>query len=166
MSERILTFLQSGQNCIGIELVLVPRHLQSRLISLILPRVKALRPGVDVGSLISSQPIAKLESIIAEAEGSGAKLLCGGRRHQHPAFPQASYFQPTLLTDVTFDMAVAQNELFAPVMSIIPYDSVDEVIQHLNNSRFGLGAGVYGENKAECERVAQALECGMVSINE
>ena len=63
-------------------------------------------------------------------------------------------------------MTVAQNELFAPVMSIIPYDSVDEVIQHLNKSRFGLGAGVYGENKAECERVAQALECGMVSINE
>ena len=64
------------------------------------------------------------------------------------------------------NMDVAKNELFAPVMSIVPYDSVDEMVNLLNRSRFGLGAGVYGETKAECQRVAGLLQCGMVAINE
>lgn len=64
------------------------------------------------------------------------------------------------------DMDVAKNELFAPVMSIVPYDDVDEMIELLNRSRFGLGAGVYGESKRECKRVAGLLQCGMVAINE
>jgi len=63
-------------------------------------------------------------------------------------------------------MEVAKNELFAPVMSVVPYDDVDEMVELLNKSRFGLGAGVYGENKRECKRVAGLLQCGMVAINE
>ena len=92
--------------------------------------------------------------------------MAGGKRFAHPDFPGASYFEPTLIVDVTMNMEVAKNELFAPVMSIVPYDDVDEMVELLNKSRFGLGAGVYGENKRECKRVAGLLQCGMVAINE
>lgn len=122
--------------------------------------------GQDVGSLISSTPIGRLESLIEKSVAQGAKLLAGGRRYDHPEYPAASYFQPTLLGDVTMDMEVAKNELFAPVMSVVVYDDVDKAVEMLNKSRFGLGAGVYGENKRECERVAGLLQCGMVAINE
>ena len=158
--------LQAGQNCIGIELVFVPRSLYDPLIALIRPRVQALRPGTDVGSLFSSVPITKLEKIIQSAEKQGAEILAGGKRYIHPEYPEASYFEPTLVGNVSMDMDIAQTELFAPVMSVVPYDSVDEAVEWLNNSRFGLGAGVYGNDLKECRRVAAALEVGMVSINE
>lgn len=70
------------------------------------------------------------------------------------------------MIDVTMDMDIAKEELFAPIMTVVCYDEVDEAVKRLNESRFGLGAGVYGSNKAECERVAAKLECGMVSLNE
>lgn len=92
--------------------------------------------------------------------------MTGGKRYNHPDYPSASYFQPTLVTDVTMDMEMAKTELFAPVMSIVPYDEVDEAIEWLNSSRFGLGAGVYGESRKQCETVASRLQCGMVAINE
>ena len=100
------------------------------------------------------------------ATSGGAKILTGGKPYIHPTRPHASYFEPTLVVDVTMDMDIAQNELFAPVMSIVPYDDVDEAVEWLNKSRYGLGAGVYGDNKRECRRVAGLLECGMVAINE
>lgn len=130
------------------------------------PCVKSSRPGKDVGSLISHTPIPRLESILSEAVSAGAKILVGGKQYHHPDHPHGAYFQPTLIVDVTMDMDVAKEELFAPVMTVVVYDDVEEAIGWLNKSRFGLGAGVYGEDKGQCERVAGRLECGMVSINE
>lgn len=131
-----------------------------------LPRISALRPGLDLSSLISHAPIARLQTILAQAESSGARILTGGKPYSHPDFPHASYFEPTLITDVTMDMDVAKEELFAPVMTVVPYDDVDEAVGWMKRSRFGLGGGVYGDDREECRRVAQQLECGMVSINE
>ncbi|KAK6908563.1 meiotic Sister-Chromatid recombination aldehyde dehydrogenase [Kwoniella mangroviensis CBS 8886] len=155
-------FQSAGQNCIGIELFLVHRSQYSRFIEIMKPRVKALRPGIDVGSLISHAPIKKLETILASAEKSGARILAGGKAYVHPTYPQASYFEPTLVVDVNMNMAIAQEELFAPVMTVVPYDDIDEAIEWLNKSRYGLGAGVYGKNKGECRRAAERLECGML----
>lgn len=64
------------------------------------------------------------------------------------------------------DMPIAKEELFAPVMTVVPYDDVNEAVEWLNKGKFGLGGGVYGKDKKECRRVAEKLECGMVAINE
>ena len=64
------------------------------------------------------------------------------------------------------DMDIAAEELFAPIMTVVCYDDVDEAVKRLNESRFGLGASVYGANRKECHDVARRLQCGMVSINE
>jgi acyl-CoA reductase-like NAD-dependent aldehyde dehydrogenase len=137
-----------------------------RFLALVENRIKALRPGKDVSSLISQQPIARLESLLAKAESEGARIIHGGKRYHHPDRPHGAYFTPTLVVDVTMDMDIAKEELFAPVMSVVGYDTVDEAIGWLNNSRFGLGASVFGNDKRECQEVASRLECGMVSINE
>jgi acyl-CoA reductase-like NAD-dependent aldehyde dehydrogenase len=144
----------------------VPRSLYPQLIALILPRIQALRFGTDLGSLISSTPLSQLTSILSSATSKGAKILHGGKAYTHATYPNASYFEPTLVVDVTMDMEIAKRELFAPVMSVVCYDNVDDIVAILNRGRFGLGAGVYGDDKAECQRVAGMLECGMVSINE
>ena len=137
-----------------------------RFLSLVENKIKALRPGKDVSSLISQQPIARLESLLAKAVSEGAKIIHGGKRFSHPDRPHGAYFTPTLVVDVTMDMDIAKEELFAPVMSVVGYETVDEAIVLLNASRFGLGASVFGNNKKECQEVASRLECGMVSINE
>ncbi|ORY34610.1 putative meiotic recombination-related protein [Naematelia encephala] len=159
-------FQSAGQNCIGIELFLVPRSLYPKFIAIVEPRVRALRLGMDVGSLISHTPIKRLESLLESATQAGARVLVGGKQYHHPDHPHGAYYEPTLVVDVNMDMGIANEELFAPVMTVVPYDDVDEALGWLNGSRFGLGAGVYGEDRRECERVAGLLQCGMVSIND
>ncbi|WVQ77511.1 hypothetical protein IAR50_007197 [Cryptococcus sp. DSM 104548] len=159
-------FQSSGQNCIGIELFLVHRSQYARFLEILTPRVRALRPGKDVGSLISHLPIPKLESLLSSAVSSGARVLAGGKQFVHPDYPEGAYFEPTLVVDVKMNMELAKEELFAPVMTVVPYDNVDEAVSWLSNSRFGLGGGVYGKDRAQCRSVAERLECGMVAIND
>jgi acyl-CoA reductase-like NAD-dependent aldehyde dehydrogenase len=152
---------------------MVHRSLYPRFLEIMTPRVAKLRLGpflsatdVDVGSLISHQPIAKLEAVLDSAVKAGARVLAGGTSFLHPDYPQGAYFQPTLIADVTMDMAIAKEELFAPVMTVVPYDDVDEAIDWLNRGRFGLGGSVFGRDRIECRKVAARLECGMVAVNE
>ncbi|TXT12996.1 hypothetical protein VHUM_01397 [Vanrija humicola] len=159
-------FQSAGQNCIGIELFLVPRARQEEFIALLLPRVQALRVGTDVGALISHAPIKRLERIVQAAQAQGARLLAGGSQYHHPERTQGAYFEPTLIADVTLDMEIATEELFSPVMTVVPYDDIDTALEQLRASRFGLGGSVYGKAKGECMRVADALQCGMVSLND
>ncbi|KAL7425233.1 Meiotic Sister-Chromatid recombination aldehyde dehydrogenase [Cryptotrichosporon argae] len=161
-------FQSAGQNCIGIELFLVPRALYPRFLSIMAPRVSALRLGLDVGALISHAPLARLERLVAAAVAGGARVLAGGRRgaHPDPAHAHGAYFEPTLIADVGFHMDIAREELFAPVMAVVPYDDVEHALTWLNRSRFGLGAGVYGADRDECMRAAERIECGMVAIND
>lgn len=79
-------------------------------------RVEQLRPGVDVGAMISGNRLAHLEKLVANAVKAGARIVVGGRAYKHPDRVGAQYFQPTLLADVTRDMAIAQEECFAPIM--------------------------------------------------
>ena len=143
-----------------------PRSHYQTLISVLQPRIAALRVGTDVGSLISYDRITRLTEICENAKTAGADILSGGQAFDGLSETEGSYFQPTLVGNVKMDMEIAQEELFAPVMSVVPYDDVDEAVEWLNTSRFGLGAGVYGNDRAECRRVAKKLQCGMVSINE
>lgn len=100
------------------------------------------------------------------ARNQGARVVTGGRRYSHPDRPHAAYFQPTLVVDATMEMDIVRQELFAPVMTVVCYDTVDEGVDMLNSGRYGLGASVFGNNKHECQWVAARLQCGMVSINE
>jgi len=172
----------NGQNCIGIERFIVHRSIYQQFIDIMQPRVAALRCGpslssapgkadgpietVDCGSMISSRLFNDLESILSSAEKQGARILAGGKRLDHPVWKSGHYFQPTLIVDVTTDMDIARNELFAPVMTVMPYDTIEEAVAIANSTRYGLGSAVFGNDKTECRQVAAALKTGMVAINE
>jgi acyl-CoA reductase-like NAD-dependent aldehyde dehydrogenase len=141
---------------------------------------------VDCGAMISSRLAGQLEDMLAKAEKGGARIVVGGKRHRHPDWPEGHYFQPTLIADVTPEMDVAKHEresffqhlllaarcsrtvriVFAPVMNVIPYDTVDEAIKIANGTRYGLGSAVFGNDRDECRFVAERLDVGMVAINE
>ncbi|UZJ51752.1 hypothetical protein CBS101457_001072 [Exobasidium rhododendri] len=166
-------FGAAGQNCIGAERFIVSKKILYRFIVAIEPKVRSLRLGsfldekeVDVGAMISDNRFGTLESLIADAVKGGARLLAGGKRYRHPKYPSGHYFEPTLIVDVTPDMAIAQEELFAPVFLVMTFDTIEEAITLANSTRYGLGSSVFGGDSDDCHMVADRLECGMVNIND
>ena len=174
-------FQSAGQNCIGIERVVAMPQAYERLINMLEPRVKALRLGndldtkaggeVDVGAMVSAASFDKLERLIGAAVAQGARLLAGGQRHKHPKYPAGHYFEPTLLVDVTPDMAIAQEELFAPVAVLMRAESPQHAVTIANGTMYGLGCSVFGPTgssaaRAQLQWVAKNSQTGMVAIND
>jgi acyl-CoA reductase-like NAD-dependent aldehyde dehydrogenase len=170
-------FQNAGQNCIGIERLLVHRDQHDEVFHLISDRARGLRiggalsaddvgTGVDVGSMISLERFQNLQDMVEAAERQGAHVAIGGRRRDHPYLTNGAFFEPTVIGDVQRDMDIVQKELFAPIALVMPYDTIDDAIEIANESRFALGASVFGPEKYECLDVAKKLQCGMVSIND
>lgn len=168
------TFQSAGQNCIGIERVIVSAKNYDKLVSILNERVGQLRLGsdidnleeVDMGAMISDNRFEQLEYMIADAVSKGAKLLHGGSRFNHPNYPQGHFFLPTLLVDVTEEMEVAQNEVFGPILTVIKANNTEDCIRLANSAPFGLGGSIFGSNYQECNMVANSLLTGNVAIND
>jgi acyl-CoA reductase-like NAD-dependent aldehyde dehydrogenase len=116
--------------------------------------------------MISPASFDTLESLIAEAVAQGARLLAGGKRYEHPVHGRGHYFAPTLLVDVTRDMRIAQEELFAPVFLVMRAESVSDAIALANSTIYALGASVFGYRAEEIRAVVRGVEAGMVSVND
>ncbi|SCU88439.1 LAFA_0E12706g1_1 [Lachancea sp. 'fantastica'] len=168
------TFQSSGQNCIGIERVIVSAKNYDKMVSILEKRVGKLRLGsdidnledVDMGAMISDNRFTQIENMIESAVKQGARLLHGGTRYKHPNYPQGHYFQPTLLVDVTPEMEIAQNEVFGPVLTMMRGQDTEDCIRLANSAPFGLGGSVFGNDYAECNYVADHLQSGNVAIND
>ncbi|KAI1125791.1 Aldehyde/histidinol dehydrogenase [Nemania abortiva] len=165
------TFQASGQNCIGIERIIATPKVYDRLVALLTPRVRALRLGLDkdVGAMVSDASFTRLEGLVADAVASGAKLLAGGKRYVHPDHPSGFYFTPTLLADVTPDMAIANEECFGPIMIVLraPDSSASSVLSLANAPAFGLGASVYGSDSDPTLRaIVRGIRAGGVAVND
>ncbi|KAJ7739684.1 meiotic sister-chromatid recombination aldehyde dehydrogenase [Mycena maculata] len=171
-------FQNVGQNCIGIERVIVHQSQHNELYDLLQKRVEMLRLGpvlaptdtgfvntVDSGAMISRDRFESLANVIQEANDQGADVH-GGAQYQHVYQDKGYYFQPTIVGPVTPAMRIAQEELFAPVATLMPYDTLEEAIDIANGTRYGLGASVFGPSQDLCVEVAKQLECGMVSVND
>ncbi|GAA5985650.1 hypothetical protein JCM11641_001462 [Rhodosporidiobolus odoratus] len=169
-------FQSMSQNCIGIERFLVHSSLYDSFLDDMTARIRDLRCGdvlsssaasnrIDVGAMVTDRMFDQLEGLIEEAMRQGARCLVGGKRARKEDVGEGHYFQPTLLVDVTPSMAIAQNELFAPVMTVMKYDTLEEGVEIANGTRYGLGASVFGKDKKQCRWIMDRLDCGMVCSN-
>ncbi|KAK4959222.1 Meiotic Sister-Chromatid recombination aldehyde dehydrogenase [Elasticomyces elasticus] len=173
-------FQSAGQNCVGIERVIAMPQAYDRLLELLQPRIASLRQGddlssddgtVDVGAMVSGASFSRLESLIDDAVAKGARLLVGGHAYQHPQHPQGHYFTPTLLVDVTPDMRIAHEELFAPLCVLMRASSVEFALATTNSTPYGLGCSVFGPSstsaaRANLQYIANNVRTGMVAIND
>ncbi|KAL5606351.1 hypothetical protein BROUX41_002768 [Berkeleyomyces rouxiae] len=165
------TFQSAGQNCIGIERIIVVPELLDAFVAKVAPRVKALRlgPEADIGAMISATAFERLEDLVADAVAKGATLMAGGKRYVHPEYPKGHYFQPTLLVNVTPAMKIANEECFGPIMTVMSTKdaSAESILAVANAPAFGLGASVFGkESDPVVQAVVDGVRSGNVAIND
>jgi acyl-CoA reductase-like NAD-dependent aldehyde dehydrogenase len=159
-------FQNCGQNCVGLERLLVQAPLYERAVAEITRRVRGLRQGppldaeVDVGALTMPRAWVKMEALVADAVAHGARLLAGGQRNTVAGWPHGFYFAPTVLADVTPAMRIAQEEVFGPIVVIMRFSTDAEALSLVNACAYGLGASVFSTNADRAERLVRGIRSG------
>jgi acyl-CoA reductase-like NAD-dependent aldehyde dehydrogenase len=154
-------FSYAGQTCISVQRILVERSVYGKFLDLLLAGVRKLRTGdpleetTDLGPLIRESDTIRAADWIQEAVRGGARLLCGGQR-------RGSMLEPTVLTGTRSDMKVNCQEVFAPVVTVEPYDSFDTALRQVNSSAYGLQAGIFTRDAKLLFNAYEELEVGGV----
>jgi betaine-aldehyde dehydrogenase len=163
-------FLNSGQTCTALTRMLVPRDKQAEAIGFAVDQAAKLTLGDPfdessrLGPLVSDVQRDRVRGYIRKGVEEGARLVTGGA-DAPPGLDRGYYVQPTIFADVRPDMTIAQEEIFGPVLSIIPYDTEDEAVRIANDTMYGLAGGVWSGDAARAERVARQLRTGQVEVN-
>jgi aldehyde dehydrogenase (NAD+) len=162
-------FLNSGQTCSALTRMLVPRSLQDKVVELAKDKAESITvgpadSGSDLGPLISAVQRDRVRGYIQKGVDEGATLVTGGA--EAPEGLDTGYFvRPTVFADVTPDMTIAQEEIFGPVLCIMPYDSEDEAVEIANSTIYGLAGGVQSSSLDRAKAVARRLRTGQVEVN-
>ncbi len=164
-------FFSAGQVCTNGTRVFVHRSILQAFEARIVERVRRIRigkpsdPATNFGPLVSHAQLDKVLGYIESGRREGARLVAGGARIVHGDFARGLFVQPTVFADCRDDMKIVREEIFGPVMSLLSFDTEDEVVARANNTRYGLAAGVVTENLARAHRVIHRLEAGICWVN-
>jgi acyl-CoA reductase-like NAD-dependent aldehyde dehydrogenase len=163
-------YQNSGQTCSALTRMLVPRNRVAEAEQIAAKAAQTFSVGdpfeatTRLGPLVSAVQLERVRGYIKKGQEEGAKLVTGGA--DLPASVEKGYFvQPTVFSDVTNDMTIAQEEIFGPVLSIIPYDDEEDAIRIANDTVYGLAAGVWSGDPERAKRVARRLRSGQVEVN-
>lgn len=163
-------YLNSGQTCSALTRMLVPRSKLAEVEDLAIAAASGLSPADPVtgssllGPLVSDAQVQRVRDYITKGIDEGARLILGGVTPPE-GLERGHYVQPTIFSDVRNDMTIAQEEIFGPVLSIIPYDSEQEAIDIANDSVYGLAGGVWASSDEKAFEVARKIRTGQVEIN-
>lgn len=158
-------FSYAGQSCISVQRILVHRPVAERFLAAFVDRVWALQVGdpldekTEVGPMVTRDAAERVESWVKEAVAGGANVLAGGKREQ-------SIYYPTVLTNTRPHMRVNCAEIFGPVVTVEPYDSFEKALEQVNDSPYGLQAGVFTQDFKAAFRAFERLEVGGVIVND
>ncbi|MCD9148887.1 betaine-aldehyde dehydrogenase [Pseudophaeobacter flagellatus] len=160
-------FYSSGQVCSNGTRVFVQKGIKEKFLARLAERVGTavigdpLDEATSFGPMVNEAQMNIVLGYIEKGKSEGARLICGGARCDMPGW----YLQPTVFADVTDDMTIAREEIFGPVMSVLEFDSEDEVVARANDTEFGLSAGVFTKDFTRAHRVIGQLEAGSCFIN-
>ena len=168
----LLKFLNTGQACISPNRIFVHADMIDPFLNELSKRVSAMKagsgfdPGVRIGPLVNAAALEKVDRQVQDAIGRGAKLIAGGRRLTEDGLDQGFFYAPTILTDVSAEMAIYREETFGPVAPIIAYDNEDDLITMANDTHYGLASYVYTRDLSKAFKLFEALQFGIVGIND
>jgi acyl-CoA reductase-like NAD-dependent aldehyde dehydrogenase len=158
-------YYQAGQSCISVQRVLVQSEVYDDFAARLVKEVENLKvgdpmdPTVDVGPVIQRSEVDRIQGWVDEAVSQGAEVLTGGTG-------DGPFYRPTLISDVKPDMKVCREEIFGPVVTISPYQTFEEALRVVNDSRFGLQAGIFTNDINRAFEAHRTLEVGGVIIND
>jgi aldehyde dehydrogenase (NAD+) len=172
MLERMLfesCSFHAGQACILHSRLLLPESIHDQVVDRLVAMARAVKvgdptdPEVQMGPLISAAQLKRVQAHVNQALDDGAKLVTGGGR---PAgLDTGFYFEPTILTEVTPDATIAQEEVFGPVLSVLRYGDDDDAVRIANNSQYGLSGAVWGADVDRAVAVARRVRTGQIAVN-
>ncbi|MBX9974483.1 aldehyde dehydrogenase family protein [Cytobacillus firmus] len=160
-----MSFAHAGQICISVQRIFVQKSVKEKFLEKFLQEVSYLKvgdpldPNTNVGPMINVKEAERIEQWVKEAEEDGAVILTGGKR-------EGSIFYPTVVTNVRKGMKVSDEEVFAPVVTVSDYETIEEAIELVNDSKYGLQAGIYTSDLSLSYKIPYMLEVGGVVIND
>ncbi|WP_068318813.1 betaine-aldehyde dehydrogenase [Polycladidibacter hongkongensis] len=164
-------FYSTGQICSNGTRVFVESSVKAAFLEKLVARTKAIKLGnpmdesVQLGPLVSAAQLARVQEYIDIGKQEGAQLVYGGARAEPSGFANGNYIEPTIFADVQDDMRIAREEIFGPVMSVLAFESEEEVVKRANATGFGLAAGVFAGDLQRGLRVVDALDAGTCWVN-
>jgi acyl-CoA reductase-like NAD-dependent aldehyde dehydrogenase len=162
-------FAASGQSCVAGSRLLVERSVHDRLLDMLVRKATAIRigdpqdPATEMGPLATARQVAHIEDVVARSLSAGARLVVGGRRHDSPT--GGFFYEPTILACEDHAVPCVQEELFGPVLSVVPFDGEEDAVAKANDTGFGLASGVFTSNLTRAHRMIRRIRAGVVWVN-
>lgn len=166
------SFVAGGQTCIQGARAIVHRSLYDEFVERLVGRAKKISlgdpqdPSTQMGPLVAKRQLDRVEEYVRIGVEEGATLAAGGHRITDPPYDKGYFYPPTIFVDVENDMRVAQEEIFGPVVCVLPFDNEEEAIDLANATEFGLAGAIWTNDVRRAHRVAHQLEMGVVWIND
>ena len=164
-------FEGSGQSCVAGSRLFVQRSRYDEVVSRVVARAKSIKvdlpdaPGAEIGPIASFAHRDRIEAMVDGARSEGGEILAGGRRSQAPHLAQGAFYDPTVVTGLANDASICQQEVFGPVLCVMPFDDEEDLIEMANGTVYGLAAGIWTADYRRAWRVARKLDAGTVWIN-
>jgi len=164
-------FGASGQTCIAGSRLLLQRSIYEDFLQRLVARTRAIvlgdpqDPKTEMGPIATTPQLQRIVQCVERAVADGARIAVGGRRRTDGPFKDGLFYEPTILVDVSPTMHVAQEEIFGPVLCVIPFEDEEEAVRIANATPYGLAAGIWTSNVKRAHRVARAVRAGTVWVN-
>ena len=164
-------FAAAGQTCIAGSRLLVQRSIYDELIERVAARARTIKlgnpldPTTEMGPVAFREQLDQIASYVEIGRSEGARLVCGGRVPDSDELRTGLFFEPTVFADVANSSRLAQEEIFGPVLAVIPFEDDADAVRIANETSYGLGSAVWTQNVRRAHRVAHRLEAGTVWIN-
>ena len=165
-------FQNAGQVCISGSRVLVARSIHDEFVNKLEQRVRSLRlgyqliPGTQMGPLASAKHLEAVHGYVELGKKEGAKLLLGGKRASVPGFDHGCFYEPTVFVGVKNSMRIAREEIFGPVLVVIPFDDDDDAVALANDTAYGLAGAVWSRDVSRAQRLARRVHAGTMWVND
>jgi aldehyde dehydrogenase (NAD+) len=164
-------FANSGQICIAGSRLFVERSIHDEFVARLAAYAQGLKigdgidPATEIGPLVSEKQLLRVTGYLEAGTAEGAKLVTGGARLTQGALAAGNFVAPTVFAGVSDEMKIAREEIFGPVISALPFDTLDEAVERANNTPYGLASGVFTQNVATAHQLSRKIRAGSVWVN-